>query len=63
MWPLAAHVQFAREDIPYATCLIDAEWALMQPVMPPLGQAGRQRCWPLRLILGGILYAPRTGCA
>lgn len=63
MWTPAARVQLARGTIPYATCLTDAEWALVRPFMPAPGQTGRPRRWPMRLIMDGILYVLRTGCA
>lgn len=49
--------------MPYATCLTDAEWALVEPFMPPPTKTGRPRAWPMRLVMGGVLYVLRTGCA
>ncbi|WP_408891899.1 transposase [Teichococcus vastitatis] len=59
----AVRAQLARGTIPYAPCLTNAEWALVQPFMPPLGKTGRPRRWPMRLIMDSILYVLRTGCA
>lgn len=63
MWTPAARAQLAREAIPYATCLTDAEWSLVAPFMPASASTGRPRLWSMRLILDGVLYVLRTGCA
>jgi transposase len=63
MWTPAARAQLARDALPYATCLTDAEWALVAPFMPAPAKTGRPRLWPMRLVLDGVLHAPRTGCA
>lgn len=49
----------------YPSDLTDAEWAVLQPLLPPgraAGQRGRPRTVPLREIVNGILYVLRTGC-
>lgn len=38
MWTPAARAQLARDRIPYATSLTDAEWAVVAPFMPPACQ-------------------------
>lgn len=63
MWTPAAHAQLARETSPYATCLTDAESALVRPFMPTPAQTRRPRRWPMRLIMDGILDVLRMGCA
>lgn len=63
MWTPAARAQLARDARPYATCLADAEWALVAPFMPPPARTGRPRAWTMRHVLDGILYVLRTGCA
>ena len=45
MWIPAADAQFARDDIPYATSLTDAEWAVAAPFMLASAKAGRPRLW------------------
>jgi putative transposase len=47
---------------PYPTDLSDAEYALLDPHLPPLSASGRPRLHPLREILDGIFYVVRTGC-
>src|SRR3954464_540698 len=63
MGPPAAHAGLARESLPYATSLTDAEWAVVEPLLPGIAATGRPWRWPLRSLLDGILYVLRTGCA
>lgn len=63
MWTPAARAVLARESLPYATCLSDAEWTVLAPLLPAPSSTGRPWRWPVRAILGGILYVLRTGCA
>ena len=63
MWTPAARAQLARAAEPYATCLTDAEWELAKPFLPPDAACGRRRRWPMRILLDGVLYVLRTGCA
>lgn len=59
----AAHARLARDACPYATNLTDAEWALVEPFLPPPARTGRPRKWLMRLIVDAILYALRAGAA
>lgn len=63
MWTPAARAQLARDHIPYATSLTDAEWAVVSPFMPKPAKTGRPWRWPMRLVFDGIQYVLRTGCA
>src|SRR4028118_1403692 len=47
----------------YPSDLTDAEWQYLEPLLPPAKTTGRPRQWPLRLILNGIFYLVRSGCA
>jgi transposase len=49
----------------YATDLTDAQWALLEPLLPPPKRpqgAGRPRTVSLRQVVNGLLYLERTGC-
>lgn len=48
---------------PYPTDLKDAEWALLEPLLPKGKPGGRPRSVDLRDILNAIFYRERTGCA
>ncbi len=45
----------------YASDLNDAEWALLEPLVPRSHPAGRRQTYPLRRIVDAILYLLRTG--
>jgi transposase len=47
----------------YPSDLTDAEWHLLEPLLPASKATGRPRKWDLRLILNGIFYLVRSGCA
>jgi putative transposase len=47
----------------YQTDLTDAEWALLEPLLPEPCKRGRPRTWSLREILNGIFYVLRGGVA
>lgn len=47
----------------YATDLSDAEWKLIQPLLPAQPRTGRPRLHPWRTILNAIFYQLRTGGA
>lgn len=47
----------------YATDLTDAQWAIIEPMLPPAKPGGRPRTVDLRSVINGILYLVRTGCA
>jgi putative transposase len=47
---------------PYLTDLTDAQWAVLQPLMPRAKPGGRPRKVDMREVLNTILYLNRTGC-
>jgi putative transposase len=47
----------------YPSDLSNAEWAILEPLMPPEKRGGRRRDVNLRDIVNGILYILRGGCA
>jgi putative transposase len=47
----------------YASDLTDAEWTLIEPLLPPQAPTGRPRMHSLRTILNAIFYQLRTGGA
>ena len=46
----------------YASDLTDAEWALLEPLLPPPCDQGRPRSWPMREVVNAIFYVMRSGC-
>ncbi len=46
----------------YSTDLTDAEWAILEGLVPAPLAGGRPAKWSRREIVNGILYVLRTGC-
>ncbi len=61
MWTETTWAQYARADLALPSELTDAEWALLEPFLPPASHVGRPRKWPLRWIVEVILYLRRGG--
>jgi transposase len=47
----------------YPSDLTDAEWVLVEPLLPLPGEGGRPEKHPRRDVVDAILYVVRTGCA
>src|ERR687892_2751170 len=63
MWTPATRRQHSRDGLRYETDLTDAEWAIVEPLMPKPRLCGRPRAWPLREIVNAIFYVLRGGIA
>jgi transposase len=63
MWTPTTRERYSRTCPRYETDLTDAEWAVIEPHLPPVRRRGRPRSWPLREILNGIFYVLRGGVA
>lgn len=61
MWTATTRAEYARADLALPSDLTDAEWALLEPFLPPPSHVGRPRKWPLRRIVEAILYLLRGG--
>jgi len=48
---------------PYPSDLNDAQWQILEPLIPPAKLGGRPREVDIREILNGIFYEIRSGCA
>jgi transposase len=62
MWTDSARLQYQRLSTRYASDLTDAEFALIEPMLPPAKRSGRRRTTGSREVLNAILYLLRTGC-
>jgi putative transposase len=51
-----------HERQPYPTDLTDAEWHILEPLVPLVKFGGRRADHDRREIVNAILYALRTGC-
>ena len=46
----------------YPTDLTDAQWEILEPLIPPAKPGGRRRSVNMREILNAIFYLLRSGC-
>jgi len=49
--------------MPYPSDVDDAQWNVIEPLIPPAKPGGRPRSVDMREILNAILYVVRSGCA
>ncbi len=52
-----------RERNRYATDLTDAQWAMLEPLIPPPKPGGRPAKYERREIVNAIVYLLRSGCS
>ena len=62
MWKPEHRVAADRSGLRYPSDLIDAEWVLLEPLIPPARHGGRKRSVNVREVLNGIFYILWTGC-
>ena len=48
---------------PYKSDLTDAEWLIIEPLIPPAKRGGHPRTVEMREIINGIFYVLETGCS
>jgi putative transposase len=46
----------------YPSDLTDAEWKILEPLIPPAKEEGRPRTTDMREVVNAIFYVDRTGC-
>ena len=61
-WTEITRRQYRRDGLRYASDLSDAEWQLLEPLMPAASPLGRPRQTDLRRVVEAILYIAATGC-
>ena len=62
MWTADYRRMAGRKSLRYPSDLTDAEWALVEPLIPPAKRGGRRRSVDVREVLNGIFYVLSTGC-
>jgi transposase len=62
MWTKANRGKYNRDGLRYPSDLTNAEWALVEPLIPPAKRGGRRREVDVREVLNGLLYVLSTGC-
>src|SRR5271165_6861928 len=63
MWTPTSRRQHRRAGLRYGSDVTDAEWAMLEPVVPAAAGIGRKRAWPMREIVNAIFYVLRGGIA
>ena len=61
-WTQITRAQYRREGLRYASDMTDAEWALVEPLLPGRRCWGRPRTVDVRAVVDGLLYILATGC-
>jgi transposase len=62
MWTIENRGRYDRSKLRYPSDLTDAEWALVEPLIPPGKSGGGKRKVVLREVVNGLMYILSTGC-
>jgi len=62
MWKTEHRRAADRRGLRYSSDLIDAEWVLLEPMIPPAKRGGWPRDVNVREVLNAIFYVLSTGC-
>ena len=62
MWTRENRGLYERKGVRYPSDLMDQEWALIEPLIPPAKRGGRRRTVDVREVMNGVLYVLGTGC-
>jgi len=62
MWAPANRARYDRSKLRYPSDLSDAEWGLIEPLIPPAKRGGDKRTVNVREVVNGLLYILSTGC-
>ena len=61
-WTGITRRKYRRDGLRYASDTTDAEWAVIEPHMPPPADCGRPRGTSLREVMNAIFYIAQPGC-
>jgi transposase len=62
-WTEITRRKYRRDELRFASDTTDAEWALLEPLMPKLAGVGRPRKAALREVVNAIFYPHRLSVA
>ena len=62
MWTTENRPRYNRDRLRYPSDLIDEEWTLVEPLIPPANRGGRRRTVVVREVVNGAMYVLSTGC-
>src|ERR1700692_4368393 len=61
MWTPENRPRYDRDKLRYPSDLTDAEWSLIEPLIPPAKRGGRKREVVVREVVNGVMYVLSTG--
>jgi len=61
-WTEITRRQYRRKGLRFASDTTDAEWGVIEPLMPERSALGRPRTVDLRAVVNAMLYILTTGC-
>jgi transposase len=61
MWTDITRAKHARVGLRYSSDLTDAEWLVLEPLLPARSGLGRPPKWSRRVIMDGLFYVLRSG--
>ena len=62
MWTNKNRARYDRSKLRYPSDLSDAEWKLIEPMIPPGKSGGGKRTVIMREVVNGLMYILSTGC-
>jgi transposase len=62
VWTIENRARYDRSTLRYPSDLTDAEWALIDPLIPPAKRGGNKRTVNVREVVNGLMYVLSTGC-
>ena len=62
MWSKENRARYDRSGLRYPSDLTDAEWAHVEPLIPPARRGGNRRHVDVREVVNGLMYVLSTGC-
>ena len=62
MWTTENRHRYNRDGLRYPSDLTDAEWRLINPLIPPAKRGGGKRTVVMREVVNGVMYVLSTGC-
>ncbi|WP_439548879.1 IS6 family transposase [Falsiroseomonas sp.] len=63
MWTAITRAQHRRDALRFPSDLTDAEWAVLEPLLPSPSRVGRPPCWPMREIRFCCIFCSPEGLA
>ena len=62
MWTSENRARYDRDELRYPSDVTDAEWALIEPLIPAAKRGGRRRKTDMRQTFNAVMYLLSTGC-